>query len=92
MSLIEVKAAALELPLEERAELAKALLLSVDSPSETELEALWGAELQRRVDAVERGEMRVIDGKEAFARARAALHREFHRSRARGIPQYRMNA
>jgi putative addiction module component (TIGR02574 family) len=75
MSLLEMKAAALQLPFAERSELAKALLLSMEQPSEAELDALWEAEINRRIKAVEKGEMKLIPGEEAFARARAALRR-----------------
>jgi putative addiction module component (TIGR02574 family) len=75
MSLLEMKTAALKLPFAERSELAKALLLSMEQPSESELEALWETEINRRIEAVEKGEMKLIPGEEAFARARAALRR-----------------
>jgi putative addiction module component (TIGR02574 family) len=70
-----MKTAALQLPFAERSELAKALLLSMEQPSETELEALWEAEINSRIEAVEKGEMKVVSGKEAFSRAKAALGR-----------------
>jgi putative addiction module component (TIGR02574 family) len=75
MSLHEMKTAALQLPFAERSELAKALLLSMEQPSEIELEALWEAEINSRIEAVQKGETKLIPGEEAFARARAALRR-----------------
>ena len=70
-----MKAAALQLPLAERSELAKALLLSLEQPSEAELQSIWEAEIERRIEAVSSGEMKLIAGQEAFARAKAALQR-----------------
>lgn len=75
MSLSEMKTAELQLPLAERSELAKALLLSLEQPSEAELQSIWEAEIERRIEAVSSGEMKLIAGQEAFARAKAALQR-----------------
>ncbi len=70
-----MKTAVLQLPFAERSELARALLLSIEQPSKAELEALWEAEINQRIEAVEKGEMQLVSGEEAFARARAALRR-----------------
>ena len=75
MSLIEMKTAALQLPFVERRELAKVLLLSVEQPTETELETIWETEIERRIEAVENGEMKLVSGQQAFAKAKAALQR-----------------
>jgi putative addiction module component (TIGR02574 family) len=75
MSLLEMKNAALLLPFAERSELAKALLLSMEQPSPAELDALWEVEIDRRIKAVQKGEVKLIPGEEAFARARAALRK-----------------
>jgi putative addiction module component (TIGR02574 family) len=75
MSLHEMKTAALQLPFAERSELAKALLLSMEQPTDAELEVLWETEVNRRIEAVQKGEIKLIPGEEAFARARAALRK-----------------
>jgi putative addiction module component (TIGR02574 family) len=75
MSLLEMKTAALQLPFAERSELAKALLLSMEQPTDAELDVLWEIEINRRIEAVEKGEIKLIAGEEAFVRARAALRR-----------------
>ena len=75
MSLRDLQTAALQLSFAERSELAKALLLSMEQPSETELEAIWETEINQRIEATERGELKLISGQEAFARASAALRR-----------------
>ena len=75
MSLLEMKTAALQLPFAERGELAKALLLSMEQPSQTELEIIWEAEMNQRIEAVKNGEMKLVAGQEAFAKAKAALQR-----------------
>ena len=55
-SLIAIERQALELTVEERAELAELLLGSVRSPI-AEVEAAWATEIENRVAAFDRGEM-----------------------------------
>ena len=62
---------ALALPEDERAALADALNESL-SPA-GDLSPAWKAEIARRIEAVERGESRLVPGDEAMARVRAAL-------------------
>jgi hypothetical protein len=68
MSFEEVKALVLSLNLKERAALAQALLQTIEKPSKEEIAALWLEEAERRLDLVERGEMRVVLGEEARKR------------------------
>ena len=42
----------------------------------TELEAMWASKINQRIEATERGELKLVSGKEAFARASAALDLE----------------
>ena len=65
--------AALELSLEERAELAQKLLLSLDDPSEEELADAWLLEAKRRAREFDRGEAQPISSEEVRRRARALL-------------------
>jgi len=46
---------ALRLTPEARAELATELLASLDGPADSDAEAAWAAEIERRVDAIESG-------------------------------------
>ena len=48
MTVEEIQAAALKLPLNERAALAEALLASLDDLTPEELDVLWAKEAQRR--------------------------------------------
>jgi len=57
---------ALRLPPAEREELADRLLASLDSPSDDGLAARQLAEVEARIDALERGEMKTVSVKEAF--------------------------
>jgi len=47
---------AMQLSTTERAELAAALLASLDGEPEEDVEAAWAAEIQRRVERVQSGE------------------------------------
>ena len=58
---------ALALPPIERASLVEELLSSFDFPSHLEVDALWAAEVEDRVDAYERGEMHAVPADEVFA-------------------------
>lgn len=61
---------ALELPLAERAELARQLLDSLEDISEEENDALWAAEAERRYADFKAGEIKAIPAEEVFARLR----------------------
>ncbi|WP_437294799.1 addiction module protein [Sorangium sp. So ce426] len=50
-----VLAEALQLPPEERADVAKRLIASLDGPADEDVEAAWLAEVERRLQDVDRG-------------------------------------
>lgn len=67
----EILETALKLSREQRVRLAGRLLESVDEgPSATELEAVWGEELAKRVEALELGQVELVDAKDVFRRLR----------------------
>jgi putative addiction module component (TIGR02574 family) len=62
----------------ERADLAHRLLVSLEptaSDSPQEVETAWAAELERRVDQLDRGEAKMIPWPDAEKRIRDALHK-----------------
>jgi putative addiction module component (TIGR02574 family) len=69
----EVTAVAMELSLEERAQLAGKLLLSLDEPSESEVERLWLEEAERRLKEFREGEIQGITADDVFRRAVADI-------------------
>ena len=73
MTIDELKAEALRLTPEERAELASELLVSLDDLSEPEIERLWLEEGERRDAALDAGTARAIPADEVFSSARARL-------------------
>ncbi|WP_437575123.1 addiction module protein [Sorangium sp. So ce887] len=54
-----VLAEALQLPPEERADVAKRLIASLDGPADEDVEAAWLAEVERRLQDVDRGTAKV---------------------------------
>lgn len=61
---------ALSLPPRSRAKLAEKLLESLDDPRQREIDRLWAEEVEDRIAAYERGELKAIPGKEVFRRLR----------------------
>jgi len=59
---------ALSLSPRSRAKLAEQLLESLDDPKQKEIDRLWADEVEDRIDAYERGELKSIPGEEVFRR------------------------
>jgi putative addiction module component (TIGR02574 family) len=70
-SAAEVLEAALDLPENERAELAEKLVASLDGEVEPDAEASWRREIERRLARIAAGESQTIATEESVAR----LHR-----------------
>jgi putative addiction module component (TIGR02574 family) len=64
---------ALALPLDERAALAKDLLLSLDDAADDATEQTWLEELDRRAQAVANGTAKLVDWSDAEQRISARL-------------------
>ena len=61
---------ALSLSPRSRARLADKLLESLNEPRQREVNKLWAAEIEDRIDAYEKGEIKVIPGKRVFRNLR----------------------
>ncbi len=72
-TLAELKEKASQLSEAERAELALALIESLDGPADSDVEAAWRIEVERRIGQIERGEVQLIPGDEVFAKLRRRL-------------------
>ena len=59
----------LALSQEDRARLAEVLIASLDPEPQSEVEAAWEVEIERRLAAYDRGEVQAIDAEEVFAKA-----------------------
>lgn len=61
---------ALSLSPRSRARLADKLLESLNEPRQREVNKLWAAEVEDRIDAYEKGEIKIIPGKRVFSNLR----------------------
>jgi len=73
MSFDELVAEVEKLSLEERAALAKRIVESLDELSESEVEALWVQEAERRLDELEQGQVTEVSAEQVLRQARAAI-------------------
>ena len=73
MSLKELEDQIMNLDLKDRAMLAQRLLQSLDDLSESEIEALWVEEGERRLDEMKRGGFTEIPAEEVMRWAQAAI-------------------
>ncbi len=73
MTLKQIEKEALHLAEAERAELAKKLLLSLDSASEDEIAVDWLREAQRRARELDEGIVQPIPAEEVMRKAQALL-------------------
>jgi putative addiction module component (TIGR02574 family) len=75
IELEELKRAAAKLSEDERAELALALIESLDEVTESpgDIERAWKLEIERRIGEIDRGEVQLIPGDEVLAEVRRQL-------------------
>ncbi|MFN0316945.1 MAG: addiction module protein [Burkholderiales bacterium] len=73
----ELKARAVELSDAERAELALALIESLDGSPDRGVEAAWAKEVDRRVADIERGEVKLIPGDQVMTDLKRKLGCEY---------------
>ena len=73
MNLKQIQDEALNLPADERAELAQKLLLSLDSPSDSEIEEDWLVEAKRGAKELDEGTVQPVSADEVKRKAQALL-------------------
>jgi putative addiction module component (TIGR02574 family) len=73
MSLQEVQTLALELTVQERAELAEVLLETLEHPSQEEIERRWADVIKRRVEELRSGKVKGIPGDVVMKKLRAII-------------------
>lgn len=64
---------ALALPRDDRVEIAESLLLSLDDKTGDEIENAWAVEIKRRLDEIDRGEVKMIPMEEVIREMRERL-------------------
>ncbi|HXQ74545.1 MAG TPA: addiction module protein [Pyrinomonadaceae bacterium] len=67
----EILRAALDLPPSGRAMLAGHLLESLDGSEQTEVDAAWAEEIERRIRDIDEGRVELIPGEEVLAELRS---------------------
>lgn len=72
-SVKELEQKARQLPAQERAELVQLILESLHEGQLTEVEVAWNSEIQRRVSAYERGEIKTYAAADVLAEARQII-------------------
>jgi len=70
----ELLHSALALPEAERAEIAATLIRSLDTETDEDVDAAWSSEIQRRLEAIERGEVRLIPWDDVMQELHARKH------------------
>ena len=73
MSTRKIEAEVLQLPVQQRAKLARTLIESLDSEREADPEAAWVAEAKRRFEDLRSGRVKGRTSAQVFARVRAGL-------------------
>ena len=70
----ELVSTALDLPADDRAELARQLILSLEPLEvDADADAAWEVEIESRLQAIDRGEIASVDWRKSIERARASL-------------------
>jgi putative addiction module component (TIGR02574 family) len=69
----DVVAGAMKLPLSDRVRLAQHLVSTLDDEIEADVETLWFAEAERRLEELRSGKVKGIASDQVFKRAREAL-------------------
>ena len=74
-NLDQLTADAMKLPVRDRVQLAQRLVSTIDDEVESDTEALWFAEAERRLDELRSGKVQGIPAEDVFRNAREALKR-----------------
>ena len=74
-NLDQLTADAMKLPLRDRVQLAQRLVSTIDDEVETDTEALWFAEAERRLEEPRSGKVQGISAEDSFRNAREVLRR-----------------
>jgi len=66
---------ALALPADARVSLVEKLIASLNLPTQPEIDKLWAEEAERRIEQIDSGKVKLVDGKKVFARIRKKYRR-----------------
>jgi putative addiction module component (TIGR02574 family) len=65
---------ALALPDSDRAEIAASLIRSLDTETDEDVDAAWAAEIQRRIEAIDKGEVKLVPWDDVMEEMRRRRH------------------
>jgi len=66
---------ALSLPVDARVNLIEKLLISLNLPTQPEIDHMWAEECERRIAQIDKGAVKLIPGKKVFAGLRKKYQR-----------------
>lgn len=66
---------ALSLPANARMSLVEKLLISLNLPTQPEIDRLWAQEAERRIDQIDKGVVKLLPGKKVFTDIRKKYRR-----------------
>ena len=69
----KIEQAVLVLPSNERLALIDKLIISLNLPTQTDIDTLWAKETEKRIKELNEGEVQGIPGEEVFAEMRSNL-------------------
>ena len=72
-ALEKIRETAMALPLDDRAELARELIASLDGPTDPDAQQAWDVELCRRINELRAGNATLLEPEDVLARARRRL-------------------
>jgi putative addiction module component (TIGR02574 family) len=70
----QILQSALSLNPDDRVEIAESLILSLDEERAADIEAAWAAEIKRRLESIDRGEVKLIPADEVMRSMRERLN------------------
>jgi putative addiction module component (TIGR02574 family) len=70
----QILQSALSLDPDDRVEIAESLIVSLDEKRAAEIEAAWAAEIKRRLESIDKGEVQLIPWDETFRSMRERLN------------------
>jgi putative addiction module component (TIGR02574 family) len=70
----QILQSALNLNPDDRVEIAESLIVSLDEERAAEIEAAWAAEIKRRLESIDKGEVQLVPWDDVIRSMRERLH------------------
>lgn len=72
----QILQSALNLPPDDRVEIAESLILSLDEKRASEIESAWAEEIRRRLESIDKGEVQLVPWDDMIRSMRERLNGE----------------